>query len=158
LAGANKKAYCDTSVFGGVFDPEFSRASISFLSLVRKGIFEIIISPVVEKEIIDAATPPEVISEYERYREFCTIAGVTEESIKLQNAYLRQRILTSKWEDDALHVAVATTNGCDMIVSWNFKHIVNFRKIPLYNAVNILHGYRAIEIYSPLEVIDNEDG
>jgi hypothetical protein len=43
-----------------------------------------------------------------------------------------------------------------MIVSWNFKHIVNYQKIPLYNAVNILHGYGQIAIYSPLEVVGNE--
>lgn len=39
-----------------------------------------------------------------------------------------------------------------MIVSWNFKHIVHFEKIPLYNAVNTLQGFGPIQIYSPLEV------
>jgi len=42
-------------------------------------------------------------------------------------------------------------------VSWNFKHIVNFRKIPLFNAVNVLKGYRQIAIHSPLEVINYEE-
>jgi len=54
-------------------------------------------------------------------------------------------------------VAVATVAECDVIVSWNFKHIVNFRKIPLFNAVNVLNGYRQISIYSPLEVINYEE-
>lgn len=47
-----------------------------------------------------------------------------------------------------------------MIVSWNFKHIVHYQKIPLYNTVNVRQGYDAIFIYSPLEVVgygkDNE--
>ena len=41
--------------------------------------------------------------------------------------------------------------------SWNFRHIVNFQKIPRYNAVNTLNGYKEIAIYSPLEVIEYED-
>jgi hypothetical protein len=42
-------------------------------------------------------------------------------------------------------------------ISWNFKHIVHFEKIPLYNAVNTLQGYHAIAIYSPQEVISYDD-
>lgn len=50
-----------------------------------------------------------------------------------------------------LHVALATIAGCNMIVSWNFKHLVNFRRIPLFNAVKVLNGYKPISIYSPME-------
>jgi hypothetical protein len=56
-------------------------------------------------------------------------------------------------EDDALHVALATVNNCDMIVSWNFKHIVHYDKIRAYNGINIRLGYSVIAIYSPKEVI-----
>jgi len=56
-----------------------------------------------------------------------------------------------------LHVAVATLSQASLIVSWNFKDIVNFQKIPMYNAVNTLHGYKEIAIYSPLEVVEYED-
>jgi hypothetical protein len=54
-------------------------------------------------------------------------------------------------------VALATVSQASLIVSWNFRHIVNFNKIPMYNAVNTLHGYNRIAIYSPLEVIEDED-
>ncbi len=128
-----------------------------FLRLVRENALEIVVSAVVEKEIYDPDTPAEVIGEYERHGRHYTVADITEEALELQSACIKQKILTRRWEDDALHVAVATTNGCDMIVSWNFRHIVNFRKIPLYNAVNTLFGYRGIRIYSPLEVIEDED-
>ena len=87
------------------------------------------------------------------YTEFIDISS---EVIKLQRAYLDERILGSKWLNDALHVALATVSGCSMIISWNFKHIVNYQKIPLYNAVNVLNGYDKILIYSPLEVISDE--
>ena len=77
--------------------------------------------------------------------------------LALQESYLKERIVTANSSDDALHVALATTAKCDLIVSWNFKHIVHFEKIPKYNAVNILQGYGKIGIFSSLEVIMYED-
>jgi hypothetical protein len=61
-----------------------------------------------------------------------------------------------QWAADALHVALATVARCAMIVSWNFKHIVSFRRIPLYNAVNKTNGYSEIGIFTPQEVIEDE--
>ena len=74
-------------------------------------------------------------------------------TLQLQQKYLEAGIVTAKSTEDALHVAIASVSGCDLIVSWNFKHIVHFDKIPKYNAVNVLNGYGQIGIYSPLEVI-----
>jgi hypothetical protein len=85
------------------------------------------------------------------------IAELTQEVLELRNAYLSAGVVTSKSIDDAAHVALATNSGCHMIVSWNFKHIVHFEKIPKYNAVNILKGYSSIEIFSPSQVIDYGD-
>jgi hypothetical protein len=82
---------------------------------------------------------------------------VTGETLQLQHAYLSAAIVSERFATDALHVALATVAGASMIVSWNFRHIVNFRKIPKYNAVNKLRGYNDIAIYSPLEVIEHED-
>jgi ActR/RegA family two-component response regulator len=65
-------------------------------------------------------------------------------------------IVTPKSAADALHVALTTVAGYRLIISWNFKHIVHFQKIPLYRAVNVVKGYSEINIYSPLEVINYE--
>jgi hypothetical protein len=54
---------------------------------------------------------------------------------------------------DALHVALATVTHADMIVSWNFRHIVHFDKMREFNAVNVREGYGRLEILSPLEVV-----
>lgn len=80
------------------------------------------------------------------------VAAITEDALRLRDAYQAAGILSPRWADDALHVAMATVAGCVMIVSWNFKHIVHFEKIPLCNAVNTLQGFGPIQIYSPLEV------
>jgi len=71
--------------------------------------------------------------------------------------YVSSGVVTEKSLGDALHVAIATVSGCDLIVSWNFRHIVHFDKIPKYNAVNVLNGYGHIGIYSPSEVIHYDD-
>lgn len=88
---------------------------------------------------------------------YCEIAMITPEALELQQAYLRAGIVSPKSMNDALHVALATTDACKIIVSWNFKHIVHYQKIQFYNAVNALNGYNSISIYSSLEVIGDEN-
>ena len=149
------KVYADTSVFGGVFDDEFSIASQKFFELIHNHTFELVVSVAVEREILSA--PEHIRILYDELLPLTRKINITEKAVELQEAYLKEKILTNKWEDDALHIALATIEKCKMIVSWNFKHIVNYKKIPLYNAVNILKGYEKIEIYSPLEIINNED-
>lgn len=152
-----KRIYCDTSVIGGLFDVEFSRHSRRFMDYVKAGLFNLVLSPVVANEILDENTPSSVIEEYNKLLDFCEIVEVTAEALDLQHAYIIEKIITEKWRDDALHVALATVYSCDYIVSWNFKHIVNFQKIPLYNAVNRLHGFSDIQIYSPLELVVTDE-
>jgi hypothetical protein len=87
------------------------------------------------------------------YAEIVTASG---EADILHQAYLEAGIVTAKSTDDALHVAIATVTECDMIVSWNFKHIVHYDKKPKYNAVNVLSEFKTIDIITPAEVIDYE--
>ena len=58
---------------------------------------------------------------------------------------------------DCLHIALATIHRVDLLVSWNFKHIVNITRIRGYNSVNLKKGYQTLEIRSPKEIIDYED-
>lgn len=149
------RVYADTSVYGGIMDDEFRRASRMFFDHVRKGNFVLAVSEVVSKEIEPAPEPvQEYFDEILRYAEFLK---VTPEALALQEAYLDAGIITPKSEDDALHVAIASTGSCTTIVSWNFRHIVHFQKIPKYNAVNVLKGYNPIAIHSPLELVYNTD-
>ncbi len=45
----------------------------------------------------------------------------------------------------------------DVLVSWNFRHIVNLARIRGYNSVNLRQGYPVLEIRSPLEVFFDEE-
>lgn len=152
--------YADTSVFGGVYDEEFDSASIAFFDQVRDGKRSLVTSDIVRREMTAAPEPVQLL--FDEMLAYAEVAPVTAEALELEalelrQAYLHAGILTPKWLDDALHVALATVSGCDVIVSWNFKHIVHYQKIPLYNAVNALEGYGNILIHSPQEVIAYED-
>jgi predicted nucleic acid-binding protein len=149
------RVYADTSVYGGVFDDEFSVPSRRFFQKVRDGRFSLVISALVKDELEQA--PVEVRAWFNDYRMTAETVLVSAEAVALRQAYLEAGIVTPKSIDDALHVALATVAGCALIVSWNFRHIVHFEKVPLYNAVNVLHRRASLEIRSPLEVIEDED-
>jgi predicted nucleic acid-binding protein len=148
------RVYADTSVFGGAFDEEFQGPSETFFDQVRAGRFQLVTSAVVQQEI--EAAPAKVRRLFEVLLESAELVEVSEEALRLQSAYTEAGVVTRQWEVDALHVALATVGRCSLIVSWNFAHIVHFNKIPRYNAVNVLKGYRQIGIYSPWEVVGDE--
>lgn len=148
------RVYVDTSVFGGVFDDEFKKASLLFFEQVRLNLFEVFISPIVQNEI--SLAPQQVQDFYAEILPRTKIMDISDEALGLRDSYLKANIVSKKYSNDALHVALATASGCTIIVSWNFKHIVHFEKIALYNAINISEGYQQIAIYSPLEVISYE--
>jgi len=148
------RVYVDTSVFGGVFDEVFRKASSIFFAQVKLNSFEVVISPTVQNEI--SLAPQQVQNYYAELLPSAKIIDISDEALKLRDSYLSAKIISKKYSNDALHVALATVSGCSLIVSWNFKHIVHFDKIALYNAINISEGYQQISIYSPLEVISYE--
>ena len=81
-----------------------------------------------------------------------------DEADALADAYLDHHVVGPGSRSDALHVALAVMGNCDVLVSWNFRHIVNLGRIRLFNAVNLENGYRPIEIRSPRELLVNEEG
>ena len=149
------RVYADTSVYGGVFDAGFDKPSQEFFRQVKLGRFLLVTSAPVAGELQDA--PKKVRLLYDEFLLLAETAEVSPEVIRLQNAYLKAGIVGPKWATDALHVALATVAHCRMIVSWNFKHIVHFDKIPLYNGLNLINGYDTLSINSPSEVISYED-
>ena len=80
-----------------------------------------------------------------------------DECKKLAEAYIIERVLGQASLNDAFHIAIASVNRLDCLVSWNFKHIVNFDKIKLFNSINLKLGYPLIDIRTPLEFLKYED-
>ena len=148
------RIYAETSLFGGVFDQEFQHGSLEFIREVHLGRFELFSSVLVERELLPA--PPWVRQGYEATRKFLTVLNSSVEAEALRDAYLSHGVVGRKSFVDAWHIGIATVSGCPVIASWNFQHMVNFQKIPLYNAVNRLRGYGEIEIIAPPEVIQSD--
>jgi hypothetical protein len=142
-------------VFGGVFDEEFAEASKLFFEQVAGGRFSLVTSVLVADEIHNASVG--VRDLFDRMLGLAELIDPTAAATDLQEAYLREGVVGQASATDALHVALATVGGCSMIVSWNFRHIVHFEKIPLYNAVNALRGFPSIAIFSPREVLKYEE-
>lgn len=70
----------------------------------------------------------------------------------LATAYINHGVFPEKYFDDALHVAIATCHDISYLVSWNFEHLVKVKTRKTVNLVNILEGYKDIEIVSPQEL------
>lgn len=78
----------------------------------------------------------------------------TEEAERLANVYLNRNIIPKAKKDDALHIAIATICEVDAVVTWNYRHLANLRKVELFHSVNLEAGYfKRIEIITPMEVI-----
>jgi len=150
----NIRTYVDTSVFGGVFDEEFKKQSNIFFEQVKSKQFILVTSAVVQTEIMHA--PQNVRDFFYEILPLAEIIEVEENALTLRDAYIKAEIVSKKYSNDALHVALATVSNCSIIVSWNFKHLVHFEKIPLYNAINLVQGFHQISIFSPMEVIKYE--
>ena len=149
--------YVDMSVIGGCFDEEFALWSNGLMEDFRQGTFKPVLSEIVAAEI--APAPEQVRAQYaELLTPAPQFAELTDEVHQLSAAYEARQILPHKFANDALHIALATVAEGDMLVSWNFKHIVRFDKIRLFNAVNQEQGYKSIEIFSPCEVTTSREG
>lgn len=74
---------------------------------------------------------------------------MTDDAVNLALEYIRENVVGQTSYDDCLHIAIATISQLDLLVSWNFKHIVNVKRILGYNSVNIKNGYHILDIRSP---------
>lgn len=148
--------YVDTSVLGGCFEPEFAPWSNGLVADFRAGTFTPVLSALLEAELRRA---PESVREV--YRDLIALTGepvpVSDEALDLLAAYEAHKVLGAKFRSDMLHIALATVADVDVLVSWNFKHIVRFDKIRLFNAVNLEQGYKPLSIHSPREVTTYEE-
>ncbi len=145
------RVYVDTSVLGGCFDAEFVRWSAGLMEDFRQRRFRPVLSEVTAAEVLRAPDPVRDLHA-EIMDLGAEILPVSREALMLRASYQARGVLGSRFENDMLHIAVATIADVDVLVSWNFRHIVRLDKIRLFNAVNIEQGYKALTIYSPREV------
>ena len=151
-----QKIYIDTSVFGGYFDEEFSNQTIPLFERIKNEEFILLYSSVTQGELENA---PNYVKELVKSLkvDFTEYIDVSDEAIDLADEYISEKVVGLTSYADCLHIALATINRADYLVSWNFKHIVNIQRIIGYNAINIKNGYKQLEIRSPREFQKYED-
>lgn len=144
--------YIDTSVFGGCFDEEFEANSKDFFAILMSGLAVPLISDTLVAELTNA---PEHVQELlaELLLHDTVRLELSEETLELRDAYLTAGVLSLRWSDDALHVAHATVARADVIVSWNFKHLVNPVRIRGFDDVNQVRGYQPVIIMTPADLV-----
>ena len=151
-----KKYYLDTSVFGGYFDMEFKvDTKRLFKSILNESII-ILYSEMTESEI---QTAPDYVRDFVLGlpKNCIEYIEITKESLKLADHYIYENVVGKTSRDDCIHIALATLYRADVLINWNFKHIVNLRRINGYNSVNLKLGYPILEIRAPNEMIDYEN-
>jgi len=150
------RLYFDTSVFGGVYDEEFEEISTLLFEKVKLGQIICVYSDLSETELKNA---PENVRNFfiNLPKENTEFIEVTEEAYLLADKYMAEKVVGQTSADDCRHIASATISKVDILVSWNFKHIVNVYKIRGYNSINLRCGYSQLDIRSPQEIVYNED-
>jgi predicted nucleic acid-binding protein len=153
------KVYLETTLFNYYFDTdrESHKATVAFFNAIKAGVFEAYTSQYALDELADA--PEQKQSEMMGLtKEFdMDILKSDDETIRLADIYLRSGGIPKKKELDARHIAIATVNNLDLIVSCNFKHINKLKTKRMVLAVNLTEGYKPVTICRPEEVVDYED-
>ena len=151
-----QRIYIDTSVVGGIYDNEFDVFTKMFFDKAIRGEIRLIISELLEEELINA---PGRVKDF--FRTLPTnqleLVRLTKEAIELAEMYIDEKVVGETSRADCRHIALATLNTADVLVSWNFQHIVNLKRIRGYNSVNLREGLHTLEIRSPKELMEYEN-
>ena len=150
------RVYIDTSVIGGCEDEEFSKWSTRLFEEFRQGLKIAVVSDLTRRELEKA---PESVKKALLSVPDANVENVflTEEAETLTQHYIDEGVVTINHIVDAQHIAIASVERVDVLVSWNFKQIVNLDHIHAFNSVNLKLAYPILEIRSPLEVIHEKE-
>ena len=151
-----QRFFFDTSVFGGIYDTEFEEETLQLFERFKLGKIICVYSDLTESELLKA--PDNVRAFFKNLpKEYTERVVVNAEIIELATKYIEEKVVGKTSFDDCLHIATATLNKADILVSWNFKHIVNVYRIRGYNSINLRMNYLSLEIRSPKEILEYED-
>ena len=153
------KVYLDTSVISYLEQddaPEKMADTRAVWEALKRGDYDIFVSQVVLKELNDCKDPRKKELFFKHLREInFSVVEITEGTIALAEKFIDFGILKQKSLDDCQHIAAAILNDCDIIISWNFKHIVNVRTIRGIKVITTMQGRKDLLIY-PLTVLLEE--
>ena len=156
------RIYLDTSVPNFLFaddSPEKKEITIDFFeNFINKGKYKAYISSLVIAEIENTPEPSkrdQLINSIRKYPIEIISLNEYEEIEKLAQQYIDSSVIPLKKIMDALHVAVCTIYGINILVSWNFKHLANINQEYKIKSVNYQNKYfNELRIITPMEMVD----
>lgn len=145
------KIYLDTSVISHLKQndvPDKMNDTLKLWELLETGDYDVYISEITFAELSEcSAEKQDILSAYVDKIKYTELIG-DDDAVFLAEEYIKNGILTQKSYDDCLHLAIASKVPCDIILSWNFKHMVKYKTIEGIRRVNAYHGY-----FSLLDII-----
>ena len=156
-----QKLYLDTTIINFALDEEVSIHERDITQVlceqIKQGKYEAFISDVVIQELVN--TPNEIKRAKLLDCVNDLVVGkslmITDEINVLTDKYISEKIVPVKYRDDALHIAICTVNDIDVLVSWNFEHLVKHKTRMEVFGINMLLGYKIIDLCTPQEVIED---
>ena len=146
------KIYLDTSVISHLVAPDTPDKMKDTLALweeIKAGEYQAVISEVTTRELMKCVEPKlSIMADYLNEANF-EVLTIDSEIDDLAHEIIRRGILMPKSIDDCTHIAAAIINNCDIVVSWNFKHLVNIKTINGVRAITVSNHYKQIDIYTP---------
>jgi predicted nucleic acid-binding protein len=154
------KIYLETTVFNFKFaddSPDKKQDTIKLFDEISQGKYIPYTSDYVLQELVKAEEPKrtQMIELIERYK--IKFLEADENAEILADKYVSEKIIPINYRTDGIHIAMATINDLDIIVSYNFQHIVKLKTIIGTESINLREGYKRIGIFSPTEVIENDE-
>ena len=154
------KVYLDTSVVSYLYQvdaPEKMQNTLDLWKLFKNKVYEVYISDIVIREISGCNEEKlKILLDYLDQIDY-NIIETDVDTVELAGKFIDFGILKQKSFDDCQHIAAAILAGCDIITSWNFKHIVNVKTVRGVKVITTLEGYKDLLIYPPSVLIESED-
>lgn len=155
-----QKIYLDTSVISYLYQedaPEKMRDTLKLWEIFKKQKYEVYISDIVLNEIYECNEEKlKILLNYLNQVDYIVVR-TDEDTIELAEKFIDFGILKQKSFDDCQHIAAAILAGCDIITSWNFKHIVNVKTVRGVKTITTLEGYKDLLIYPPSVLVEEDD-
>jgi len=154
-----QRIYLETTMFNYYFEPERDAHAdtMKLFEEIKEGKYQAFTSMYAVEELQKAP-----VEKAQKMADLITEFGIivletSDEAGALATLYQRQGIMPPGSIVDAQHIAVASVNDMDMIISLNFRHIVRKKTETMAGRVNVDNGYKPIEIHSPMEVVEREN-
>ena len=155
------RIYIDTSAIGYLDEhesPNDMQTMFAFWNDIKSSKYDVTISELTFRELNDNKNTEKVntLLSYIAQIEYETV-GITAEAEYIASLVKKNELLMSdKHHNDRLHIGCAFVAGCDVIVSMNFKHLVNVKTIRGVRAISNIEGYKNIDIIQPAALAEEE--